>query len=170
LLHTFRARLIVPLSSSELDVRASAHIQRCGQTPRRYGVYSRCCSLPTMGQPLPLVPDVAPTPSWARELSAQVTSDLQDKRMTHVGYISHAGYRLLYPFGLLPRARRRGAIAGAGVGGGVPAERIPRVTPPNLARRGEVVNKIKKTKKLGIFITGCIPKPTGGCQMCIATR
>ena len=30
---TFLARLIVPFSSSELDVRATAHIQRCGQTP-----------------------------------------------------------------------------------------------------------------------------------------
>jgi hypothetical protein len=32
----------------------------------------------------------------------------------------------------------------AGFGGGVSAERIPRVTPPNLARRGEIVNRIKK--------------------------
>jgi hypothetical protein len=38
-LRTFLARLIVPFSSSELDLRATAHIQRCGQTPRRYGVY-----------------------------------------------------------------------------------------------------------------------------------
>jgi hypothetical protein len=36
---TFLARLSVPSSSSELDLRATAHIQRCGQTPRRYGVY-----------------------------------------------------------------------------------------------------------------------------------
>jgi hypothetical protein len=55
-LRTFLARLVVPFSSSELDVRTTAHIQRCGQTPRRYGVYSRCCSLPTMDRPLPLVP------------------------------------------------------------------------------------------------------------------
>ena len=46
-LRAFIARLIVPFSSSELDVRAAAHIQRCGQTPRRYGVYSRCRSLLT---------------------------------------------------------------------------------------------------------------------------
>jgi hypothetical protein len=32
-LRTFLARLTVPFSSSELDVRAPAHIQRCGQTP-----------------------------------------------------------------------------------------------------------------------------------------
>jgi hypothetical protein len=43
----------------------------------------------------------------------------------------------------------------AGVGGGAPAERIPRVTPPNLARRAEVVNKIKKTKKPRLFIKDC---------------
>jgi hypothetical protein len=36
------ARLIVPFSSSELDVRATAHFQRRGQTPRRYGVSSYC--------------------------------------------------------------------------------------------------------------------------------
>jgi hypothetical protein len=57
-LRTFLARLIVLL----LDVRATAHIQRCGQTPRRYRVYLRCCSLPTMDQPLPLlVPGLFPT-------------------------------------------------------------------------------------------------------------
>jgi hypothetical protein len=38
-LRTFLARLIVLLSSSELDVRATAHIKRCGQTPRRYRAY-----------------------------------------------------------------------------------------------------------------------------------
>jgi hypothetical protein len=36
------ARLIVPFSSSELDLRATAHIQRCGRSPRGYGVYLRC--------------------------------------------------------------------------------------------------------------------------------
>jgi hypothetical protein len=60
-LRTFLARLIVPFSSSELDLRATAHIQRCGQTPRRYGVYLRCCALPTMDQPLPLAPGVVTT-------------------------------------------------------------------------------------------------------------
>jgi hypothetical protein len=60
-LRAFLARLIVPFSSSELDVRATAHIQRCGQTPRRYGMYLRCRSLPAMDRPLPLVPGVVPT-------------------------------------------------------------------------------------------------------------
>jgi hypothetical protein len=60
-LRTFLARLIVPSSSSELDLRATAHIKRCGRSPRRYGVHLRCCSLPTMYQPLPLVPGVVPT-------------------------------------------------------------------------------------------------------------
>jgi hypothetical protein len=76
-LHTFLciARLVVPFSSSELDVRATAHIQRCGQTPRRYGVYSRCCSLPAMDRPLPrLVPGVAPSPSWASKVSDEIIS------------------------------------------------------------------------------------------------
>jgi hypothetical protein len=69
-LRTFLARLIVPFSSSGLDIRATAHIQRCGQTPRRYGVYLRCCSLPTMDQPLPLArPGVPPTPSCLGEQS-----------------------------------------------------------------------------------------------------
>jgi hypothetical protein len=45
-----------------------------------------------------------------------------------------------------------GGAPAAGVGGGVPAERIPWVsTPPNLARRGEVVN----TKKPRLFIKDC---------------
>jgi hypothetical protein len=53
---------------------------------------------------------------------------------------------ILYPFGLLPRARRRGASAGAG--GGVPTERIPRDKPPNLARRGEIVTKTQTATPL----------------------
>jgi hypothetical protein len=57
----FLARLTVPFSSSELELRATAHIQRCGQTPRGYGVYLRCCSLPIMDRPLPLAPGVVPT-------------------------------------------------------------------------------------------------------------
>jgi hypothetical protein len=44
-----------------LDLRATGHIQRRGQSPRGYGVYLRCCSLPAMDQPLPLVPGVVPT-------------------------------------------------------------------------------------------------------------
>jgi hypothetical protein len=55
-LRTFLARLIVPFSSSELDLRATAHIQRCDQTSRRYGVYSRCCSLPMHGSAAPTGP------------------------------------------------------------------------------------------------------------------
>jgi hypothetical protein len=73
-LHTFLARLIVPFGSSELDVRATAHIQRCDQTPRRYGVYSRCCSLPTMDRPLPLVPGVVTMPCWASKVSGEMIS------------------------------------------------------------------------------------------------
>jgi hypothetical protein len=67
-LRTFLARLIVPFSSSELGVHAAAHIQRCGQTPRRYGVYLRCCSLPTTDQPLPLVPGVVPTAVLSKQM------------------------------------------------------------------------------------------------------
>jgi hypothetical protein len=51
-LRAFLARLIVPFSSLELDLRAAVHIQRRGQSPRRHGVYLRCCSLPAMDQPL----------------------------------------------------------------------------------------------------------------------
>jgi hypothetical protein len=36
----------------------------------------------------------------------------------------------------------------------VPAERIPRVTPPNLARRGELVNGIKKDQETQAFYKG----------------
>jgi hypothetical protein len=61
-LRAFLARLIVPFSSSGLDLRAAAHIQRCDRSPRKYGVYLRCYSLPTMDQPLPLVAGVVPTP------------------------------------------------------------------------------------------------------------
>ena len=37
-LRTFLARLIVPFSSSELDLRATAHIQRSDRSPRKYGI------------------------------------------------------------------------------------------------------------------------------------
>jgi hypothetical protein len=40
----------------------------------RGGVYLRCCSLPTMDQPLPLAPGVAPTPSWAIKVSGEMIS------------------------------------------------------------------------------------------------
>jgi hypothetical protein len=33
-----------------------------------------------------------------------------------------------------------------GAGGGVPAERIPRGEPPNLARRGEIATKTQKLR------------------------
>jgi hypothetical protein len=39
-----------------------------------------------------------------------------------------------------------GAPAAAGVGGGVPTERIPRGKPPNLARRGEIVTKTQELR------------------------
>jgi hypothetical protein len=55
-LRTFLARLVVLSSSSGLDVRAAAHIQRCGQTPRRYGVYPRCCSTAYHGSAAPTGP------------------------------------------------------------------------------------------------------------------
>jgi hypothetical protein len=82
-LHTFLARLIVPVSSSELDVRATAHIQRCGQTPRRYGVYSRCCSLPAMDRPLPLAPGVVTMPSWASKVSGEMISSYRKSQRSY---------------------------------------------------------------------------------------
>ena len=101
-----------------------------------------------MDRPLPLAPGVAPTPSWAIRASGEMISsyrkpqrrlsltkwDLDPTGVT--GYYTHLG-SCHGPAGGAPSA---------GVGGGVPAERTPRVTPPNLARRGEIVNKLKKTK------------------------
>jgi hypothetical protein len=40
----------------------------------------------------------------------------------------------------------------AGVGGGVPTERIPRDKPPNLARRGEIATKTQKTTQTSTFL------------------
>jgi hypothetical protein len=39
-----------------------------------------------------------------------------------------------------------GGAPAAGVGGGVPTERIPRDKPPNLARRGEIAPKTQKLR------------------------
>jgi hypothetical protein len=146
-LRTFLARLIVPFSSSELDVRDTAHIQRCGQTPRRYGVSSRCCSLPTMDRPLPLVPGVAPTPSWAIKVFGEMISSYRkpQRRLTLTKWDVTSHYsRWRANCQISSCHGHAGGAPAAGVGGGVPAERIPRVTPPNLARRGEVVNGTKK--------------------------
>jgi hypothetical protein len=82
-LRAYLARLIVPFSSSELDVRATAHFQRCGQTPRRYGVYLRRCSLPTMDRPLPLVPGVAPTPPWASKVFGEMISSYRKPQRSY---------------------------------------------------------------------------------------
>jgi hypothetical protein len=69
-LRAFLARLIgCALQDSELDLRATAHIQRRGQSPRRYGVYLRYCSLPAMDRPLPLVPGVVlPTAVLSKQM------------------------------------------------------------------------------------------------------
>jgi hypothetical protein len=58
----------------------------------------------------------------------------------------------------VPRARRWGA-SGGGIGGGVSTERIPRDTPPNLARRGEIATK---TQEL-ISISNCDALPNCAC-------
>jgi hypothetical protein len=76
-LRAFLARLVVPFSScfgarSSSSCHGSYDIQRCGQSPRRYGVYLRCCSLPTMDQPLPLAPGVAVPPTATAVLSEQM--------------------------------------------------------------------------------------------------
>jgi hypothetical protein len=39
-----------------------------------------------------------------------------------------------------------GGAPAAGAGGGVPAERLPRDTPPNMARRGEIVTKTQELR------------------------
>jgi hypothetical protein len=107
----------------------------------RGGVYLRCCSLPTMDQPLPLVPGVAPTPSWAIKVSGEMISSYRkpQRRLLSTKWDSrsHAGYRLLYPFGLLPRARWRGASGGCrrrGAGRAHSAGHAPLVASRNAAR------------------------------------
>ena len=47
-----------------------------------------------------------------------------------------------------------GGAPAAGAGGGVSAGRTPRVKPPNSARRGEIVNKIKKDQEIQAFYKG----------------
>ena len=81
-LRTFLARLIVPFSSSEFDLRATAHIQRCGRSPRRHGVYLRCCSLPTaiLDQLLPLLTGVVPTAVLGEQRSGEIISSYRKPR------------------------------------------------------------------------------------------
>jgi hypothetical protein len=42
-------------------------------------VYLRCCSLPTMDQPLPLAPGVAPTPFCKKSLKYKPTPSWASK-------------------------------------------------------------------------------------------
>jgi hypothetical protein len=50
----------------------------------------------------------------------------------------------------------------------VSTERIPRVTPLNLARRGEIKRVYKKDTETQAFYLRAVPRPTGRCQMGIA--
>jgi hypothetical protein len=75
-LRTFLAPLIVPFSSSELDVRATAHIQRCGQTDftEVWGVLKVLFTIPAMDRPLPLAPGVVTMPCWASKVPGEMIS------------------------------------------------------------------------------------------------
>jgi hypothetical protein len=63
-----------------------------------------------------------------------------DGPVLHVVFLSSPGRIILGSC----HAGPVGGAPAAGAGGGVPAERIPRVTPPNLARRGGIANEFKK--------------------------
>jgi hypothetical protein len=52
-----------------------------------------------------------------------------------------------------------GGASAAGAGGGVPAERIPRGKPPDLARRGEIATKTQKLRPA----LSCEPLPNHVC-------
>jgi hypothetical protein len=92
-----------------------------------------------MDRPLPLAPGVATIAVLSKQMIQEVivnqVGSPQAGDPTQVtGYYTQLG-SCHGPAGGAPSA---------GVGGGVPAERIPRVTPPNLARRGVIANKFKK--------------------------
>jgi hypothetical protein len=82
-LRTSLARLIAPFSSSGLDLRATDHIQRCGQSPRGHGVYVRCCSLPAMDQPLPLAPGVVPTAVLSEQTICEMISSYRKPQRSY---------------------------------------------------------------------------------------
>jgi hypothetical protein len=77
---------------------------------------------------------MAPSVKNKRKLSKRKTVAFGASRYSRVPYYTQLG-SCHGPAGGAPSA---------GVGGGVPAERIPRVTPPYLARRGEIANKFNK--------------------------
>jgi hypothetical protein len=124
-LRTFVARLIVPFSSSELDLRATAHIQRRGQTPRRAyaGIYFRYCSLPTMDPAAPTDPWRGPHRRAGREgdllrLREMITLANQSKSfVVNHSVISHQPLEGKLPDQLLPAGppagrQRRGSAEG----------------------------------------------------------
>jgi hypothetical protein len=92
----------------------------------------------TMDRPLPLAPGVVTMPSWASKVSGEMISSYRKPQrrlsLTRCDVTSHQPLEGKLPDQLLPRARWRGASGG--VGGGAPAERIPRVTPPPTWRGG----------------------------------
>jgi hypothetical protein len=90
-LRTFLARLIVifhVVSSSELGVRATAHIQRCGQTPRRrcigYTLYFEDvvhCQPWISRSHWPLA--WSPPPCWASKVSGEMISSYRNHSEGH---------------------------------------------------------------------------------------
>ena len=62
-----------------------------------------------------------------------------------------------------------GGAPAAGAGGGVSAERIPRGTPPHLARRGEISTKTQDEDEVGIAGIRLLlvhPGPVRGTMHC----
>jgi hypothetical protein len=89
-LRTFLARLVACPSSARslVFVRATAHIQRCGQTPRRYGVWgilkmfftaNHGSAAPTAHWPLAW----SPPPCWASNLSGEIISSYRKSQRVY---------------------------------------------------------------------------------------
>jgi hypothetical protein len=170
-LRTSLARLIALFSSSELDVRAAAHIQRCSQTPRRHGVYLRCCSLPTMDQPLLYWPLAwSPPPCWASKVSGEMISSYRkpqrrpsltkwDLDPTWLTYGSAQISSCCHGPGPPAGCQRRGSAKGRRLS----ASRGSR--PPTWRGGARWQIKLKRTHRNSDLLPRTAPEPTGGCQM-----
>jgi hypothetical protein len=120
----------------------------------------------------------APTGPWrGHHRSAERAKYLVKKKYISSYRKSQCGAKAVWhraalcPIGLLPRARRRGASGGGRRGGGGGStERHPRVTPPNMARRGEIKNVSKKDTETQTFYQGLHLHPQKGVRWALHGR
>jgi hypothetical protein len=138
-LRTFLARLVVP----ELDLRATAHIQRCGQTPDPTKVWGVLTMLFTATHG-----SAAPTGPWRGSIGMPLPDIVKAKDPEVL-----AADLLMRKANVAPQRFLVGIIrqlgschgpAGGAPAAGPSAFRGSCLMPPNLARRGEIKKVSKK--------------------------